>query len=490
MRFRFRRILVPLVCIAAAVLVQLLLWFRVDWTASTQSHASLGTLRVGSDYQLELERAAGQQSETILSYRSTAEHQHLVKVEMQNGSLSPQSQALLPRPNLQTLSGILRFAPDVNEHASAQAKPCHAAFHVDFLGGSSASDRSITLYPARTTDFKDRERVVHLRSRSRLIVYVSANSQDGVSGPNCRNLLNVADWLQPIGKDLELGLVAAPETEVTITIYPAAGPHTTFGGGTDGFESVGLEPMHPALLVVSPIGSGRVQQIRKKAGSPPLTVTNLRLGGDFLEVKLSGSLGIPIREFLDGWAWPALGIVNLPLLVWLGISARRPGREAGPEARAMAASEVYDALPDPVQPKSGRKRVFLSYSRVDKERVMQIYKLLDECGAEPWIDRQALLGGEDWEYSIKRQMRESHRVLVFLSCASVQKAGYFWSEIRLAAKIADEQPQGTSFIVPLLLDNCKLPDILHQWNAIDLTQTDAEARILQALNLTHPLASA
>jgi hypothetical protein len=471
---RLRHKWLALVCLPIAVAAQILA-LRLDWKADSQSHPKLQSMKIQSGYELQLDDAAGKQNDTILSYHATDTHDHLVTLEMEKASLSKESQALLPLPNLAKLQGKLLYAPDTLGGQLHTGKPCRTAFRVAFFNQSGSREHAVTLYPPGPDEFKqlDRLRTIHLRARSALIVHISANSQNGESGPNCRNRVSIDQWEQAIGKDLELAFLAEPGSEVTLKVSSDPKTEDGFRSGKDELELLNLEALHPARLAVSPLGMNRAEQIRKRAGPPDMALTNLRLAGDFFEVDLSGLVGLPVSDLLGGWKWPLLAFVNVPLVIWFGGALKRR------RSPIPMLAPVFPASPHV----SGRLRIFLSYSWEDKERVMQIHDLLEAAGAEPWIDREEIRGGADWELSIKRQMHDSQRVVIFLSQASLQKVGYAWAEIRMAARIAEEQPEGTPFIIPVKLDDCALPDLLSRWNSIELYRPDGESRLLDALGL-------
>lgn len=447
---------------------------RVNLTVDTQSHSKLQTMALQSGYELHLENAPREQDAMILSYQGSAEHNHLVTLRMQSASLSKETQAMLPLPNLSNAIGKLLYAPDSAVPEPQAGKPCLISFFVHFASQAGAGERSVVLYPPTVDEFKqlDRMRTIHLRSGSPVSVEISANSEDGEPGPNCRNRVSIGNWEQVIGKDLQMGFIAAPHSEITLSISakPEAGTH--FLSGDRELESLELQPLHPFRLFVSPLRSNQPEQIRMRAGSPLMAVTNLQLGGDFLQVELSGLVGLPVSDLLGIWKWPLLVLLDIPLLFWI----RRTFRFArGPLGPAMTV---------PIEP----ARIFLSYSWGDKERVLHLYRMLKAAGADPWIDRNELRGGEEWEQSIKRRMKSSERVIVFLSRESLARAGFVWAEMRMAVRVAEEQPEGRPFIIPVKLDECELPDILSRWNAIELYRPDGEARLLEALNLRHATA--
>jgi hypothetical protein len=447
---------------------------RLDWIADTQSHPKLAALRVQTGYALALTAASGEKGGTILSYQGSAEHDHLVTLAMSNAMLAKETQTLLGLAVAP--AGRLLYAADTADKQKKTGQPCRAAISVDFAGQPGRTPQSVVIYPPQPGEREhlERLRMVHIRSGSALLIKASANAQEGEAGPNCRNLLTIGTWEQAIGKDLQVAFVAAPDSEITLKVLSDPREAAGFRGGESELESLELEPLHPARLQVLTAQGNRAQEVRERAGEPFMTVTNLRLGGDFLDFDLSGRVGLPVADFLGSWKWPILAVCDVPLLAWLLRSLRR--------LRVRA----QDGVPPAIQPdavSAGRKRIFLSYSWGDKERVMQLHDTLEAAGVEPWIDREELRGGADWELSIKRQMRESQQVIVFLSKSSVEKAGYAWAEIRMAVRIAEEQPEGKSYVIPVKLDDCVLPDILSRWNCIELFQPEGERRLLIALGL-------
>jgi len=204
-----------LACVLAAFCVELVA-LRLDWTADTQSHSKLQVLRVQTGYALSLETNAAEKSETILSYQGSQEHDHLITLDMGNATLAKETQEMLALAAAP--SGRLLYAVDADPKHQKTGLPCLAAIAVDFLGGSGSALRSVFIYPPQPGEFKqlDRLRTVHLRSSSPLVVRVSANSQDGGIGPNCRNLLTIGSWEQAIGKDLQVAFVAAPKPKCSL----------------------------------------------------------------------------------------------------------------------------------------------------------------------------------------------------------------------------------------------------------------------------------
>lgn len=128
-------------------------------------------------------------------------------------------------------------------------------------------------------------------------------------------------------------------------------------------------------------------------------------------------------------------------------------------------------------------RVFLCHSSSDKLAVRALYQQLKAAGVEPWFDEEDLVAGQDWEHEIRRAVRAAHAILVCLSRDSVSKTGFIQKEIRIALDVADEQPEGTIFIIPLKLEECDVPDRLSRWQWINYVEPRGHERLLRALRV-------
>jgi hypothetical protein len=126
-------------------------------------------------------------------------------------------------------------------------------------------------------------------------------------------------------------------------------------------------------------------------------------------------------------------------------------------------------------------RVFLCHSSDDKSIVRSLYKQLVADGVDPWLDEEKLLPGQDWRLEIAKAVRTSDIVLVCLSRSSITRAGYVQKEIRLALDVADEQPEGAIFVIPVKLEECDVPERLSRWQWVDLFSESGYERLMLAL---------
>lgn len=126
-------------------------------------------------------------------------------------------------------------------------------------------------------------------------------------------------------------------------------------------------------------------------------------------------------------------------------------------------------------------RVFLCHSSNDKAAVRELYqKLRAEAWIEPWLDEEELYPGQDWNMEIEKAVENADVILVCLSQSSITKEGYVQREIRIALDYADYKPEGTLFVIPIRLEECKPPRRLARWQYADYFEGQHE-RGLQRL---------
>lgn len=122
-------------------------------------------------------------------------------------------------------------------------------------------------------------------------------------------------------------------------------------------------------------------------------------------------------------------------------------------------------------------RVFLCHSSSDKPRARQLAQQLRVLPVSPWLDEEQLLPGHDWQREIRTAITNSHIVLTCLSARSITKAGFVQREIGMALDIADEQPEGTIFVIPVRFEECAVPERLRRWQWVDYWDVASFSRL-------------
>jgi hypothetical protein len=139
-------------------------------------------------------------------------------------------------------------------------------------------------------------------------------------------------------------------------------------------------------------------------------------------------------------------------------------------------------------PENNRKlRVFLCHTSQDKPVVRELYqRLLAEGWIDPWLDKEKILPGQEWELEIEESVEAADVVIICVSKSSVGKEGYYQKEIKKILDVAEEKPEGTIFIIPLRLDDCQIPRRLSKWQYEDYfppkQREQAYGRLLQSLH--------
>lgn len=126
-------------------------------------------------------------------------------------------------------------------------------------------------------------------------------------------------------------------------------------------------------------------------------------------------------------------------------------------------------------------RAFLCHSSNDKVIVKEIYRKLRADNIDPWLDEACLLPGQDWNYEISKAVRNSNVVIVCLSKNSITKSGYVQKEIKQALDVADEQPEGVIYLIPLKLEECDVPEKLRRWHWVNYFELDGYERLVKSL---------
>jgi hypothetical protein len=102
-------------------------------------------------------------------------------------------------------------------------------------------------------------------------------------------------------------------------------------------------------------------------------------------------------------------------------------------------------------------------------------------GFAPWLDEEDLAPGQDWDFAIRQAVRAADFVVACLSDAATTRAGYVHKEIKLALDVADQQPEGSIYVIPLRLEECAVPDRLAHLHWVDLFADRGYSRLLRTL---------
>jgi hypothetical protein len=131
-----------------------------------------------------------------------------------------------------------------------------------------------------------------------------------------------------------------------------------------------------------------------------------------------------------------------------------------------------------------RPKVFIAYVTEDSKLADRLFDNFTSLGFDPWMDRRKLMPGQNWPRAIEDAIAVSDFFVACFSQRSVKKRGGFQAEIRYALDCATHVPLDQVFLIPVRLDECRVPSrIQREVQYIDLFP-DWEAgirRIVQAI---------
>lgn len=104
-----------------------------------------------------------------------------------------------------------------------------------------------------------------------------------------------------------------------------------------------------------------------------------------------------------------------------------------------------------------RPRVFIAYVVEDAPLAGRLYDALRTLGYDPWMDSRKLLPGQNWPRAIDNAIDTSDFFVACFSTRSVKKRGGFQAEIRYALDCATRLPLDDIFLIPVRLDECRVP---------------------------------
>lgn len=125
--------------------------------------------------------------------------------------------------------------------------------------------------------------------------------------------------------------------------------------------------------------------------------------------------------------------------------------------------------------------VFLCHSSEDKVQVRTLCDRLQRDGVDPWLDERRLLPGQKWADEIPKAVRNTDVVIVCMTQSSISKRGYLQKEVTFALDVAQEEPEGSIFLIPARLEECEVPERLRPYQWLNLYDEGGYALLLKAL---------
>ena len=102
--------------------------------------------------------------------------------------------------------------------------------------------------------------------------------------------------------------------------------------------------------------------------------------------------------------------------------------------------------------------IFLSYASQDADAARRICDALRAAGLEVWFDQSELRGGDAWDASIRKQIKECVLFIPIISASTnARSEGYFRLEWKLAVDRSHLMADDQTFFLPVVIDDIAEP---------------------------------
>ena len=135
--------------------------------------------------------------------------------------------------------------------------------------------------------------------------------------------------------------------------------------------------------------------------------------------------------------------------------------------------------------------IFLSYASQDADAARRICEALRAAGLEVWFDQSELRGGDAWDASIRKQIKECALFVPIISATTNGRSeGYFRLEWKLAVDRSHLMADDQAFFLPVVIDDtpepaARVPDKFRerQWSRLrdDAAMTAFARRVVRIL---------
>jgi hypothetical protein len=116
--------------------------------------------------------------------------------------------------------------------------------------------------------------------------------------------------------------------------------------------------------------------------------------------------------------------------------------------------------------------VFLSYSSQDKQIVHALAKRLKQEGLRVWLDAWAIQPGDPISLAIQHGLEQSRTLLMCMSPAYFDSE---WTTLEHHTLLFRDPTNEKRRFIPLLIEDCTMPDIIAQFAYIDWRARSDEA---------------
>jgi len=125
--------------------------------------------------------------------------------------------------------------------------------------------------------------------------------------------------------------------------------------------------------------------------------------------------------------------------------------------------------------------IYINYSHEDLSKVKRICERLKDNRFSTWIDEDDIYSGENQPLVIEKAIKDSTFFLCCLSNKSVDERGDIQRQINIAIDKWLEKRDDDIFLIPILLEECKIPEKLTRFKELRYFEENGFEKLILAL---------
>ena len=133
--------------------------------------------------------------------------------------------------------------------------------------------------------------------------------------------------------------------------------------------------------------------------------------------------------------------------------------------------------------KNQNPTIFISYSREhDRKEALALCRALTQSGHDAWIDEERVQPGQVWYDEVETALCDAKVVLVLLSNEMIASKSYAHDEWHMALEMQKDGDGEELFIIPVKLDDCKVPFLLRRFQWVNWFEASGKRRLMKRLD--------
>ena len=123
-------------------------------------------------------------------------------------------------------------------------------------------------------------------------------------------------------------------------------------------------------------------------------------------------------------------------------------------------------------------RIFISYASEDRGTAREVCRRFRGAGLQTWLDVEELKPGQNWDREIVKALGLCDVFIALMSKRSVSKRGYLRREAKSALTPLTLVPRSNALIVPVRIEECKIPRTFRHLHWIDYFAKDGSQGLI------------